>query len=234
MWDLVFFPPGKRAIDNKWVFSKKEGAKKANEARFLHTAWLVARGDLQSKGVDYGETFTPVVKLVSLRILLTHATRTNLETRHWDITGIAFLNGDIDQEVYMKQPNGFDDGSGRVCRLRKAIYGLCQSARAFFQKLDSVLKARSWIHTEWAMWKLYDNLVGSHVDDMCIVASDSIRDSLCSDLKSERLPINDLGDLTTYVSIQIVRDRPHCQIQLHQQEYASKCSNLLEWKIVTH
>lgn len=153
MWDLVFFPPGKRAIDNKWVFSKKEGAKKANEAQFLHTARLVAHEDLQSKGVDYEGTFTPVVKLVYLCILLTHAAHTNLETRHWDIIA-AFLNGDIDQEVYMKQPNGFDDGSSRVCRLRKAIYGLCQSARAFFQRLDAVLKARSWIslNTEWAMW----------------------------------------------------------------------------------
>ena len=148
-WDLVFLPPGKRAIANKWVFSRKDGAKATMETELLHTARLVARGDLQSKGVDYDETFAPVVKLVSLRLLLTHAARMDLDIQHWDIIA-AFLNGEITQDVYMKQPMGFEDGTARVCKLNKSIYGLCQSARAFYQKLDAVLKNMKWtrINTE--------------------------------------------------------------------------------------
>ena len=96
-WDLVFLPPGRHAIANKWVFSKKEGAKaktaddnnpyNLDNAIFsnvsdLHTARLVARGDLQTKGVDYDETFALVVKLVSLRVLLTYAAFQDLDLVH--------------------------------------------------------------------------------------------------------------------------------------------------------
>ena len=109
-WELVFLLRGKRAIANKWVFSKKEGAKAAEATKaigsnivteLMHTARLVARGDLQSKGIDYDETFVLVVKLVSLRMLLTHAVRMDLDIQHWDIIA-AFLSGDLDQEVYMQ------------------------------------------------------------------------------------------------------------------------------------
>ena len=132
-WELVFLPPGRHAIGNKWVFSKKDGAKAKSTDNTdipssLHTARLVARGDLQTKGIDYDETFAPVVKLVSLRMLLAYAAFHDLDLVHWDIVA-AFLNGELKEEVYMRQPQGFEDGTGRVCKLTKSIYGLCQSAR---------------------------------------------------------------------------------------------------------
>lgn len=105
----------------------------------MRNARLVARRDLQKPGLDYGETFAPVVKLVSLRMLLTLAALNDVEMEHWDIVA-AFLNGELEEEVYMKQPPGYEDKSGKVLLLRKSIYGLCQSARVFYFYLNKILE----------------------------------------------------------------------------------------------
>lgn len=92
----------------------------------------------QKEGIDYHKTFAPVVKFVSLRILLARAASLWMRTRHCDIVS-AFLHGDIDTNVYMQQVYGFNDGTNRVCHLRKALYGLCQAARQFYINLDSAI-----------------------------------------------------------------------------------------------
>ena len=191
----------------------------------MENARLVARGDLQSKGVDYLETFAPVVKLVSLRLLLTYAAIHDLDIVHWDVVA-AFLTGDLTEEVFMFQPPGFDDGSGRVCRLNKSIYGLCQSARVFFQKLDNILTKNGWVrlHTEWALWKhsSLNALIGSHVDDFCVVGPPHLRAHLKTYLEQHDLIINDFGPIESYLGIQVQRDRSSRRICLSQQEYAEK------------
>lgn len=92
----------------------------------------------QKEGVDYHETFAPFVKFVSLHILLARAACLRMRTRHFDIVS-AFLHGDIGTNVYMQQAYGFNDGTNRVCHLRKALYGLCQAARQFYVNLDSAI-----------------------------------------------------------------------------------------------
>ena len=160
----------------------------------MENACLVARVDLQSKGVDYMETFAPVVKLVLLRLLLAYAAIHDLDIVHWDVVA-AFHTGDLDDEVYMFQTPGFDDGSGRVCHLHKSIYGLCQSACVFFQKLDSILTKMQWIrlHTEWVLWKhtSITILLGSHVDDFYLVGLPQLRSELKQHLEQHKLIIND-------------------------------------------
>ena len=223
-WDLVFLPKGRHPIANKWVFAMKDGAKATHDSDdkpLLHTARLVARGDLQTKGIDYDETFASVVKLVSLRILLTYTAYHDLDLVHWDIVA-AFLNGDLKEEVYMRQPMGFEDGSGRVCHLKKSIYGLCQSARAFYQKLDSILLPNGWtrLKTEWAVWKdKKNNIIGCHVDDMCIAADAITRIALHTCLEQHGLIVNDLGNLDIFIGIHISRDRKLRRIYLSQEEY---------------
>ncbi|GJP65370.1 hypothetical protein CLOP_g22260 [Closterium sp. NIES-67] len=101
---------------------------------------LVARGFQQTKGKDYDEVFAPVGKGTTLRVLLAIAALLGWKIRQMDIV-TAFLNGIILEEVYMKQPEGLDDGSGRVCRLKKAIYGLKQAPRAWYHKLEEALLA---------------------------------------------------------------------------------------------
>jgi len=116
-WDLVELPSGRRAIDSKWVFKIKRDAA-GNVERYK--ARLVARGFMQEQGVDFSETFAPVAKFASIRVLLAIAAAEDLELHQLDVD-TAFLNGDLKEEIYMKQPVGFEE-PGRenlVCRLKK-------------------------------------------------------------------------------------------------------------------
>ena len=101
-----------------------------------HKARLVVKGYSQMKGIDYEETFAPVVKFNSIRILLALAAQQNLEVHQMDVKS-TYLNGDLDEEIYMDQPEGYEQASGKVCRLRKAIYGLKQAGRAWYNKIDT-------------------------------------------------------------------------------------------------
>ncbi|GJP81928.1 hypothetical protein CLOP_g12059 [Closterium sp. NIES-67] len=122
-WDLCDLPPGKKAITSKMIYRHKYGPE-GELTRYKSR--LVARGFQQTKGKDYDEVFAPVGKGTTLRVLLAIAALLGWKIRQMDIV-TAFLNGIILEEVYMKQPEGLDDGSGRVCRLKKAIYGLKQA-----------------------------------------------------------------------------------------------------------
>jgi len=114
-------PVGKRTLPAKWVFSTKKNVQTGKILKFK--ARWVARGDLQKKGVDYKETFTPVASLTTLRILLQLIASEDLELDQMDVVS-AFLNGSIDMLVFLMQPEGFDLGGG-VCCLLKSIYGMC-------------------------------------------------------------------------------------------------------------
>ena len=102
-------------------------------------ACLVAKGYSQHPGLDYNESFAPTFRPATLRIIMALAAVEDLELRSVDITS-AFTNGDLDEEIYMKQPEGFHIGApNQVCRLHKSLYGLKQSARQWNKKLHSAL-----------------------------------------------------------------------------------------------
>lgn len=134
-WSLAPLPPNRKAIGAKWVFKIKidgtNGAKR-------YKARLVAKGFGQKEGIDFTETFSPVVRLNTIRILIALAVQNGMKIHQMDAI-TAFLQGDIDEELYMQQPIGFNDGSGKVCRLNKAIYGLRQAGRQWNKKLDAFL-----------------------------------------------------------------------------------------------
>lgn len=119
-WYLVNLPENKKAIDNRWVYKIKYSL---NGEIDRYKARLVVRGVTQEYGVDYNETFSPVVKFSSLRTILAIAAALNLKLKQFDVK-TAFLHSDLDEEIYMKQPKGFDDGTNKVCRLMKSLYGL--------------------------------------------------------------------------------------------------------------
>lgn len=124
-WTLVPLPPGLNVVTCKWVFKSKtkpDGTLDRRKAR------LVARGFSQTHGVDFFETFSPVVRYESVRCVLAYAASRNMFIRQFDVK-TAFLYGPLDEEVYMQQPEGFEDGTNRVCRLRRSLYGLKQSPR---------------------------------------------------------------------------------------------------------
>ena len=117
-WELVDAPENATIVDYKWVFKRKIDG----ENKVTYRARLVARGFSQKPGVDYEETFSPVVRHSTLRLLFSLAAKLALDVKHFDVK-TAFLNGDLEQTVYMKQPLGLRN-SNQVLKLKKAIYGV--------------------------------------------------------------------------------------------------------------
>ena len=138
VWDRVDLPKDRKAIGSKWVFKRKRNAE-GNVERYK--ARLVAQGYTQKNAIDYDETFSPVVRFESIRTIIALAAKHNLRLHQIDVT-IAFLNGTLEEVIYMKQPEGFEiKGKERmVCKLKKSIYGLNQSPRCWNQALDDHLK----------------------------------------------------------------------------------------------
>ncbi|CAI7912089.1 unnamed protein product, partial [Closterium sp. NIES-54] len=136
-WELCELPPGKKAISSKLIFRHKYGP---DGELTRYKSRLVAKGFQQTKGKDIDEIFAPVGKGTTLHVILGTAANRGWRMKQMDIT-TAFLNGIILEELYMLQPEGLDDGSGRVCRLKKAIYGLKQAPRAWYHKLEETLLA---------------------------------------------------------------------------------------------
>jgi Reverse transcriptase (RNA-dependent DNA polymerase) len=136
-WELMDLPEGCEPIGNKWVFVQKR-----DESRDIvkHKARLVAQGFSQKPGVDYSETgtFAPVMRFDTLWTLLALAAAHDWEILQLDIKG-AYLNGVVKEELYMKQPTGYKDGTRRVCRLRKTLYGLKQAGNEWNNELNGLM-----------------------------------------------------------------------------------------------
>ena len=136
-WELSELPAGHRAIGLKWVFKVK---KDPNGNIIKHKARLVAKGYAQREGVDFDEVFAPVARIETVRLLIALAAQMSWEIHHMDVKS-AFLNGELMEEVYVQQPPGFvvENGSGKVLKLRKTLYGLRRAPRAWNARLDKEL-----------------------------------------------------------------------------------------------
>ena len=127
VWDLVPLPEGKKLIGCKWIFKTKRDSK-GNVERYK--ARLVAKGFTQKEGIDYKETFSPVSSKDAFRIVMALVAHFDMELHQMDVK-TAFLNGDIEETIYMQQPQSFTSETSKqmVCRVKKSIYGLKQSSR---------------------------------------------------------------------------------------------------------
>ncbi|GKA55769.1 putative ribonuclease H-like domain-containing protein [Tanacetum coccineum] len=137
VWTLVDLPNGKRAIGTKWVFRNKKderGIVIRNKAR------LVAQGYTQEEGIDYDEVFAPVARIEAIRLFLAYASFKDFVVYQMDVKS-AFLYGKIEEEVYVCQPPGFEDPDfpDRVYKVEKALYGLHQAPRAWYETLSTYL-----------------------------------------------------------------------------------------------
>ncbi|WVZ58262.1 hypothetical protein U9M48_008548 [Paspalum notatum var. saurae] len=130
VWDLVEPPPNYRPIGTKWIFKNKQGE---NGMVVRNKARLVAQGFYQKEGIDYEVTFAPVARLEAIRILLAFAASKGFKLQQMDVKS-AFLNGFIEEEVYVRQPPGFESANfpDQVYKLRKALYGPKQAPRGCF------------------------------------------------------------------------------------------------------
>ncbi|GKE42247.1 ribonuclease H-like domain, reverse transcriptase, RNA-dependent DNA polymerase [Tanacetum coccineum] len=144
-WVLTTLPTSHKAIGLKWVFKTK---KDANGNIIKHKARLVAKGYIQEHGIDFEEVFAPVARMETIRLLLAIAANNKWEVHHLDVKS-AFLHGELKEEVYVTQPEGFTKkgNDGKVYRLIKALYGLRQAPRAWNIKLDNAFVGSMIIHT---------------------------------------------------------------------------------------
>ena len=171
-WELVDKAPWMKVIPCKWVFLVKVD-EKGIPMRFK--ARLVAGGHRQVEGVDYDETYAPVSRMATLRILLGVSASRKWKVHQIDIK-TAFLHGKADMDIFMKQPPGFEDGSNLVCKLRKTLYGLKQAPRAWYFVLKGVLTNLGFeqVSADSSFWihKANDVVVflTTIVDDMLVVS----------------------------------------------------------------
>lgn len=220
-WILVDLPPGKKPIKSKWVFKRKFD-KVGNISKYK--ARLVVKGYSQIHGIDYTETFAPVVRYGSIRHLLALAVKYKLGIEQMDAV-TAFLQGDLSEEIYLEQPDEFNDGSSKVCFLQKAIYGLKQASREWNKKLDGMLQKfglkRSSVDP--CVYHEIDGkimlFVAVYVDDLLIFTNDDhVKCNLKKFLKSNFM-MKDIGAATSCVGMQIVQSKNHDRIEIHQSNY---------------
>ncbi|GLT33974.1 hypothetical protein SLA2020_085240 [Shorea laevis] len=203
-WVLVPCPPHANVVGSKWVYRIKH---KADGSVERLKARLVAQGYTQQPGIDYDDTFSPVVKPVTIRTVLTLVIMRSWPIHQLDVKN-AFLNGYLSKMVYMAQPPGFVDQShpDHVCQLQRAIYGLKQAPRAWFQRFASYLFSRGFIQakSDWSMFVYHSAgmmAVFLYVDDIIITASTpALLHTVISMLKTEFL-MTDLGKLNFFLGI---------------------------------
>ncbi|KAH9089450.1 hypothetical protein LEN26_019152 [Aphanomyces euteiches] len=142
-WTLCELPPGRKPIGCRWLFTKKYSA---DGSLLRYKARLVAQGFTQVAGIDYTDIFAPVIRTSSIRFLLSLAALQSMHICHMDVQ-TAFLNGNLQETLYMRQPPGYvQPGQDHlVCRLNKSIYGLKQSSREWNSALDSYFKSKGFV-----------------------------------------------------------------------------------------
>jgi histone deacetylase 1/2 len=213
---------GQNLIDCKWVWKIK---RKADGSIDRYKGRLVAKGYKQRYGIDYEDTFSPVVKSATIRLVLSIGVSRGWTIRQLDVQN-AFLHGVLEEDVYMKQPPGYEDRKHPhyVCKLDKALYGLKQAPRAWYARLSEKLVSLGF-HASKADTSLFFYIKGSitiyllvYVDDIIVVSSSSKAvEALLADLKKD-FALKDLGDLSYFLGIEVKRAPDG--ILLSQSKYA--------------
>ena len=224
-WELVDLPSGRSPVKCKWVFRLKFNS--AGETT-RYKARLVAKGFTQVFGLDFSETFSPVARLDSVRLLLALATLRDWEIHQIDVKS-AFLNGDLDEEIYMRQPEGFQvpGQENKVCRLRKALYGLKQASRQWHRKLNTALRdlgfeksaGDSSVHVMFRQGGDSITILIVYVDDITLMGDSIEQIQLIKKQLANSFELTDLGEISYYLGLRITRDRTNRTISLDQEKY---------------
>lgn len=219
-WEIVDLPENRKAINSKWVFKTKKDMA-GNIIKYK--ARLVIKGCAQRSGIDYSETYSPVVRYNSIRFLLAMAAKYDLEIDQMDAVS-AFLQGDLTEKIYMVQPECFAKGA-KVCCLKKSLYGLKQASRVWNEKLDSALKSFGMEQSvvDPCIYFKSENgcilIVAVYVDDILIFSNNlKLKNKLKNNLKNN-FEMKDIGEVKNILGMQITRNRSKGTISISQEQY---------------
>ncbi|GJT75471.1 putative RNA-directed DNA polymerase [Tanacetum coccineum] len=226
VWVLVDLPPGCKTVGSKWIFKKKTDM---DGIVHVYKARLVAKGYTQLYGVDYEETFSPVANIRAIRILISIAAYYDYEIWQMDVK-TTFLNGYLDEDIYMVQPKGFVDPNHprKVCKLKRSIYGLKQASRSWNKRFDEEIK-RFGLAQNLDEPCVYQKASGSnviflilYVDDIIIMGNHIPSLQSVKDYLGKCFAMKDLGEAAFILGIKIYRDRSKRLIGLSQNAYMDK------------
>ena len=221
---LVPRPQHRNVIGCGIVFKVKRGP----DGKIIkYKARIVAKGYAQKYGVDYEETYAPVVRYSSLRLIISLAANYDWEMHHMDVKS-AYLNGDLEEEIYMEQPEGVPRVKGKedwVCSLRKALYGLKQAGRTWHEKIDSTFKARGFtpLQSDQCVYIKRSStsivIIALYVDDIILVSSDVAELNTLKGQLSATYEMEDLGEAKYGLGTETTRDRQARTITSTQSAY---------------
>ena len=228
-WDYIKpedVPAGVNPISSRWVFKTKQ----LPGGGIRYKARLVIRGYEQTRGVNFDETFAPVAKFSSLRMLLALAAIHDWEIDQMDVV-TAFLNPEVDGDVYMAMPEGIEAGQEApaggpwVCKLRKSLYGLKQAPRLWYEHIDNFLRSLGLLRSEYDP-NVYISAAGLiplilllYVDDMLLFSESAERVSELKKLLHAKYEMTDLGPIRQFLGLEIERDRKNRILYVHQSRY---------------
>lgn len=217
-WEISDLPTGRKPVASRWVFKLKlnpDGTVNKYKAR------LVAKGYSQVEGIDYQETFAPVARLQSVRLLLAVAVSHNLKILHLDVM-TAFLNGELDEDIYMRIPEGAgldnEKDAGKVLKLRKCLYGLKQSGRMWYLCLHEFLVTLNFVplQSDCSIYRKNHTYIAVYVDDILVVATIEETISIKSRLM-DKFKMTDNGELKHYLGMEV--ENTATGLKLYQRHY---------------
>ena len=223
-WDIIDRPSNRKPITAKWIFKLKrttEGVVNKLKAR------IVARGFQQKEGIDYNEIFAPVDKWSTILLILALAAKHNWPLHQMDVIS-AFLNGTINEDILMEIREGFPSAGDdtKVCQIKRALYGLKQLLKAWYDRINSWLQEHGFIRSECDSNLYFTNKNGKttilllYVDDLIIIGNDTENIKNLKSKLHEDFEMTDLGAASHYLGIEIHRKEEG--IFIHQQGYIQK------------
>jgi len=228
-WRLTDRPVGRRVLKGKWVYKVKNELDKIGNNTTRHKARLCFMGNRQIKGLDFNKTFAPVAKFTTIRCILAMTAANGWELHQMDVK-TAFLNGDLDEEVYMEQPEGYVDPTypDNVCRLLQALYGLKRAPKMWYAKLDAFLKSQGFdnLDPDACLYLQMDDgeiiIFLVYVDDLLLVGSSMKAINKIKNALRKRFEMKDLGEAKVILGLEISRDKTLGTLKLSQGKYAGQ------------
>ena len=209
-WELVNLPPGNKPIGCKWIFKRKL---RIDDTIDKYKARLVAKGYRQKEGLDFFDTYSPVTRITSIRMLIAITAIHNFEIHQMDVK-ITFLNGDLDEEIYMEQPKGFvvKEQEKKVCRLIKSLYGLKQAPKQWHEKFDHTMLSNGFKINECDKCVYVKSTNDSHVivclyvDDMLIMGTNKNIINSTKKMLRSKFDMKDLGLADVILGISVKKN----------------------------